>query len=89
MKTTRKVEMVWPGVPTLEGAGVHLRRMFGFEKVPGLDPFLLLDDFSSRDPDDYIAGFHWHPHRVIDTINYEITCDIALDRTERHFLNGD
>jgi hypothetical protein len=70
MKGAREVREVRPGVPTLEGAGVRLRRMFGFEKVPGLDPFLLLDDFSSGDPGDYTAGFPWHPHRGIETITY-------------------
>jgi redox-sensitive bicupin YhaK (pirin superfamily) len=70
MHSIRKVKEVRPGVATLEGAGVRLRRMFGFEKVPGLDPFLLLDDFSSRTPADYSAGFPWHPHRGIETITY-------------------
>jgi quercetin 2,3-dioxygenase len=70
MKSARMVNEVRPGVPTLEGAGVRLRRAFGFEKVPGLDPFLMLDDFSSRAAEDYIAGFPWHPHRGIETITY-------------------
>jgi redox-sensitive bicupin YhaK (pirin superfamily) len=76
MKTFRKVKTVRPGVATLEGAGVRLRRLFGFEKTPGLDPFLLLDDFSSRDPRDYMAGFPWHPHRGIETITYVLKGDI-------------
>ena len=70
MKAIRKVKEVRPSVPTLEGAGVRLRRAFGFENAPGLDPFLLLDDFHSDDPDDYLAGFPWHPHRGIETITY-------------------
>jgi redox-sensitive bicupin YhaK (pirin superfamily) len=77
MKTVRKIKAIRPGVLTLEGAGVRLRRAFGFEKVPGLDPFLLLDDFSSSDPDDYIAGFPWHPHRGIETITYLLKGEIA------------
>ncbi len=76
MKKVRKVKAVRPGVPTLEGAGVRLRRMFGFEKVPGLDPFLMLDDFSSRDSRDYLAGFPWHPHRGIETITYVLQGEI-------------
>jgi quercetin 2,3-dioxygenase len=56
--------------PTIEGAGVHLRRAFGGAEVPRLDPFLLLDDFRSDNPADYIAGFPWHPHRGIETVTY-------------------
>ncbi len=70
MKGTREVREIRPGVPTLEGAGVRLRRLFGFEKNPALDPFLLLDDFSSTEPSAYMAGFPWHPHRGIETITY-------------------
>ena len=49
---------------------MHLKRAFGFREVPDLDPFLLLDDFHSDDPKDYIAGFPWHPHRGIETVTY-------------------
>jgi redox-sensitive bicupin YhaK (pirin superfamily) len=56
--------------PTLEGAGVHLRRAFGFENTSETDPFLLLDDFRNDVPEDYLAGFPWHPHRGIETITY-------------------
>ncbi len=58
--------------PTIEGAGVHLRRAFGYQEVPLFDPFLLFDDFSSDDPRDYILGFPWHPHRGIETVTYVI-----------------
>ncbi len=56
--------------PTLEGAGVHLRRAFGFGATGEFDPFLLLDDFRNDDPERYRAGFPWHPHRGIETITY-------------------
>jgi len=59
--------------PTIEGAGVKLKRAFGFPGVPNLDPFLLLDDFHSKNPQDYIAGFPWHPHRGIETVTYMIS----------------
>src|SRR5258705_7123133 len=56
--------------PTTEGAGVHLRRAFGFGNTSEFDPFLLLDDFRNDVPEDYLAGFPWHPHRGIETITY-------------------
>ncbi len=56
--------------PTLEGAGVHLQRAFGFHNTSDFDPFLLLDDFRNDIPADYLAGFPWHPHRGIETITY-------------------
>jgi redox-sensitive bicupin YhaK (pirin superfamily) len=68
--TTKRIIGVWESKPTLEGAGVHLRRAFGYEEVPRLDPFLLLDAFKSENPEDYKAGFPWHPHRGIETITY-------------------
>jgi redox-sensitive bicupin YhaK (pirin superfamily) len=67
---TRKIVKVWESKPTVEGAGVHLKRAFGYYQVPQLDPFLLLDDFHSDNPDYYLAGFPWHPHRGIETITY-------------------
>jgi redox-sensitive bicupin YhaK (pirin superfamily) len=70
MRTIREIKMIIKAKPTLEGAGVHLKRAFGFRHVPHLDPFLLLDDFHSSNPEDYIKGFPWHPHRGIETITY-------------------
>jgi hypothetical protein len=66
----KKIQKVWKSTPTIEGAGVHLKRAFGYYQVPELDPFLLLDDFHSDNPDHYLAGFPWHPHRGIETITY-------------------
>jgi redox-sensitive bicupin YhaK (pirin superfamily) len=66
----RPVKHVSESVPTLEGAGVHLRRAFGFGTTSEFDPFLLLDDFRNDRPDHYLAGFPWHPHRGIETITY-------------------
>ncbi|MBF9030208.1 pirin family protein [Rhodobacterales bacterium HKCCE3408] len=57
-------------MPTMEGAGVHLHRAFGFQDPTELDPFLLFDDFRNEDPRDYMRGFPWHPHRGIETITY-------------------
>jgi redox-sensitive bicupin YhaK (pirin superfamily) len=70
MAITRQIKKVMKSMPTLEGAGVSLKRAFGFQHVPQLDPFLLLDDFHSDNPEDYIRGFPWHPHRGIETITY-------------------
>jgi len=66
----RPVKHVMESKPTLEGAGVKLRRAFGFGETSDYDPFLLFDDFRNDRPDDYLAGFPWHPHRGIETITY-------------------
>lgn len=68
----RRVNKILESRPTLEGAGVRLKRAFGHPEVPQLDPFLLLDDFGSNNPSDYLAGFPWHPHRGIETVTYII-----------------
>ncbi|KPJ99289.1 MAG: pirin [Desulfobacterales bacterium SG8_35] len=70
MNTERKIKKVFKSKHTVEGAGVNLRRAFGFSEVPLFDPFLLLDDFRSGNPNQYIKGFPWHPHRGIETITY-------------------
>jgi len=72
MNSVRKIGKVWKSKPTIEGAGVHLKRAFGYHQVPLFDPFLMLDDFHSDRPADYLKGFPWHPHRGIETITYVI-----------------
>ena len=66
----RPVTSLSSAQPTLEGAGVHLHRAFGFQNPDQLDPFLLFDDFRNDRPEDFLAGFPWHPHRGIETITY-------------------
>ena len=68
--SVRPVKRLIQSKPTLEGAGVHLRRAFGFGNTSDFDPFLLLDDFRNDVPAEYLAGFPWHPHRGIETITY-------------------
>lgn len=76
MTEFRKIKAVYPSKPTIEGAGVHLNRVFGYYEVPQFDPFLLLDSFHSSNPADYIAGFPWHPHRGIETITYMLKGEV-------------
>jgi redox-sensitive bicupin YhaK (pirin superfamily) len=66
----RPVKRVSLSTPAVEGAGVKLRRAFGFGDTTAFDPCLLLDDFRNDRPEDYRAGFPWHPHRGIETITY-------------------
>jgi len=66
----RPVQRIIESTPTVEGAGVRLRRAFGFGDTSDFDPFLLLDDFRNDNPRDFLAGFPWHPHRGIETITY-------------------
>jgi redox-sensitive bicupin YhaK (pirin superfamily) len=68
--SVRPIRKVLQTKPTLEGAGVKLQRAFGFGNTSEFDPFLLFDDFRNDNPDDYRAGFPWHPHRGIETITY-------------------
>jgi redox-sensitive bicupin YhaK (pirin superfamily) len=76
MTKTRKIRKIIKGKPTLEGAGVHLKRIFGHSEVPLFDPFLLLDDFRNTEPRRYVKGFPWHPHRGIETITYVLQGDV-------------
>jgi redox-sensitive bicupin YhaK (pirin superfamily) len=68
--TIRTVKKIYPGTPSIDGAGVHLNRIFANQDVEALDPFLLLDFFDADDPQLYLKGFPWHPHRGIETITY-------------------
>ncbi len=72
----RAVKRISTSQPTLEGAGVHLRRAFGFGATEEFDPFLLFDDFRNDVPEHYLAGFPWHPHRGIETITYVLSGNV-------------
>src|SRR5271156_494575 len=76
--TTRTLSHVIPSVPTSDGAGVKLRRSLGSQRGVHVDPFLMLDEFYSDDPNDYLAGFPAHPHRGFETVTY------MLDGHMRH-----
>jgi redox-sensitive bicupin YhaK (pirin superfamily) len=73
----RPVREIIQAQPAIEGAGVRLRRAFGFGKTSDFDPFLLFDDFRNENPDDYRAGFPWHPHRGIETITYVLAGEVS------------
>lgn len=72
----RKATQIIRGQNAIDGAGVHLRRVLGIRNIKDFDPFLMLDGFDSTDPNDYIKGFPWHPHRGIETITYLIKGNI-------------
>ena len=76
MTVQRRIRRTYRSTPVLEGAGVHLKRAFGFMADNAFDPFLLLDDFRSDQPDHYAKGFPWHPHRGIETITYMLAGEV-------------
>jgi redox-sensitive bicupin YhaK (pirin superfamily) len=75
--SVRAIKSVTQSRPTMEGAGVRLRRAFGFGDTSEFDPFLLFDDFRNERPEDYLAGFPWHPHRGIETITYVLSGTVS------------
>jgi quercetin 2,3-dioxygenase len=89
VSSTRKVRRTWKGTPTYEGAGVLLKRVFANSEASTMDPFLLLDHFGSDNPDDYLAGFPWHPHRGIETVTYMIDGEVEHgDSLSNHGVIG-
>lgn len=72
----RNVKQILKSKATIEGAGVRLKRVFGYNEVPLFDPFLLLDHFGSENPEDYIRGFPWHPHRGIETVTHMLSGEV-------------
>ena len=85
--TPRKLERVIPSIPASDGAGVKLRRSLGSSQLARHDPFLMLDEFFSDDPDDYLAGFPSHPHRGFETVTYML--DGHMQHKDDHGNTGD
>ncbi len=73
MSKVRSIDRYFNGDKATDGAGVKLYRTFGYYQIPDFDPFLMMDFFDSENPEDYIKGFPWHPHRGIDTVTYLIS----------------
>src|SRR3954453_20580751 len=85
--TTRNLERVIPSIPASDGAGVKLRRSLGSSQLARHDPFLMLDEFFSDDPDDYLPGFPSHPHRGFETVTYML--DGHMQHKDDHGNTGD
>ena len=87
MTTTRTLRTVIPSIPASDGAGVKLRRSLGSSQTLRHDPFLMLDEFFSDDPNDYLAGFPAHPHRGFETVTYML--DGHMQHQDNHGNVGD
>lgn len=74
--SVRPVREIRAARPAMEGAGVHLHRIFSHGEVEGVDPFLMMDDFSNDEPWKDLKGFPWHPHRGIETITYVLAGEV-------------
>ena len=85
--STRKLERVIPSIPASDGAGVKLRRSLGASQLTRHDPFLMLDEFFSDNPEDYLAGFPAHPHRGFETVTYML--DGHMQHKDNHGNTGD
>ena len=91
MKKARPIRRIVVGTNQMDGAGVRLVRVLGPDTTEAFDPFLMLDAFDSRNPDDYTRGFPWHPHRGIETVTYLIEGDIEHGDSlgnKGHILEG-
>ena len=90
MNSIRKIKKISTSKPTIEGAGVHLKRAFGFGAGNEYDPFLLLDDFRSNNSQYYNKGFPSHPHRGIETISYVLrgTIEHSDSMNNKGFINA-
>ncbi|MCX6690342.1 MAG: pirin family protein [Methanoregula sp.] len=89
MPTTRTIARKFSSRKTIEGAGVRLHRAFGYSQLPLFDPFLMLDDFRAEQPEDYLLGFPWHPHRGIETVTYMLEGTVEHGDSMGHKGNVD
>src|SRR5512137_1526505 len=89
MIKTREIARILKSRETMEGAGVRLRRAFGYTEIPAFDPFLMLDDFRADRPKDYLAGFPWHPHRGMETVTYMLEGTVEHGDSMGHAGNVD
>ncbi|MDD1728569.1 MAG: pirin family protein [Methanospirillum sp.] len=89
MAHARSIAKLFTSRETMEGAGVRLHRAFGYHTIPDFDPFLMFDDFRADRPEDYLAGFPWHPHRGIETVTYMLEGTVEHGDSMGHVGNVD